>query len=557
MRRLHHFLAGIPFALLAACGSGGTDPDPPVQAACDNPATINLAVGVHQVVNPRDSDGCIRLPAAAGGASYLIAGVSGAGNETPTGTSGSYWFQVTPSGAQGSPPAVPSLAAERGDIPLPVRFHRMLREQEREFAARPDLQVEETALLAPAAAPEVGSERQFSVCRNTACSQFDTVTAVARAVGSKVAVYYDKAAPANGLTQEDLDGLELTFNDYHYPIAAQAFGTESDLDNNGVVILLITPAVNRLTTNCSGGRIIGFFWPGDMLNIAGSNRGEILYGLSTSAASGSCSEVTRERALAFLKPVMIHELQHMVNYNQKVRVAGAQSSEEVWLNEGLSHYAEELAGRLIPNADCPPPSTSCLLFYNTGNLLNLYDYLEDTEGSYMVVPRNSTGTLAERGAVWSFVRWLADHHGSDSLGMDLTAKLVRTARMGRANVEAATGQQFPRLVGEWFLALYLDDLPGFGPGSPRLTFPRWNFRAIFANNCCTMNAPFPNAYPFAPTPVIGPFSRSGVLRDGSGRHFQVTMAPGSPAFDVLLARQSGGLTIDESLAARFAIVRLQ
>lgn len=557
MRYAFRLLFGAPAVLLAACSSGGTDPAPPAEANCENPATVTLAVGGHGVVDPRDSDGCIRLPAAPGGASYLVSAVSGAGTETSTGTSGSYYLQVstTAQGVVASLAPVPSTTRE--EVPLPVRFHQMLRERERELAARPDLRIQPSEVqLAQAPPPEVGSERDFSVCANTSCSAFDTVTAVARAVGTKVAVYLDKDAPVvNGLTQEDLDGLAATFNNHHYAIAAEAFGTESDLDNDGVVILLITPAVNQLTTNCTGGRIIGFFWPGDLLNIPGSNRAEVLYGLSTAAATGSCTAVDRERALRLLKPVMIHELQHLVNFNQKVLVRGATSSEEVWLNEALSHYAEELAGRLIPNSDCPG-ATSCLLFYNTGNLLNLYDYLESTEGSFLVMPRNSTGTLAERGAAWAFLRWLTDHHGSDSLGMDLTAQLVQTTRFGSNNVSIATGQPFPGLIGEYFSALYLDNLAGFTPLSPRLSFRWWNFRAIFQANCCEPDAAFPQAFPFSPPVAAGPFSLSGTLRDGSGRHIQVNLPAGSPGFDILLARQAGGLVTDASLAARLAIVRL-
>ena len=48
----------------------------------------------------------------------------------------------------------------------------------------------------------------------------------------------------------------------------------------------------------------------------------------------------------------------MISYNQHVLVA-AGSAEDTWLNEGLSHFAEELGGRSVPDAECQPTSSSC------------------------------------------------------------------------------------------------------------------------------------------------------------------------------------------------------
>src|SRR5437867_2535680 len=42
----------------------------------------------------------------------------------------------------------------------------------------------------------------------------------------------------------------------------------------------------------------------------------------------------------------IHEFQHMISYNQHVLLRGG-GGELPWLNEGMSHYAEELGGRAI------------------------------------------------------------------------------------------------------------------------------------------------------------------------------------------------------------------
>jgi hypothetical protein len=130
--------------------------------------------------------------------------------------------------------------------------------------------------------------------------------------------------------------------------------------------------------------------------------------------------------------------------------------------------------------------------------------------------------------------------------------------LGAANVAAVTGQPFETLVGEWQLALWLDDLPSFVPVSNRLRYTSWNFRDVFARNCCGPNKPFELAFPFTPVNASTmPFTRSGTLRGGSGKHFSLVIPSGSSAVDILVARTSGGDELDPALDARIAIARIR
>ncbi len=553
----------LALALAAACGGGGgpTEPPPPPtpQANCDAPAVVNLSVGAHVVLDPATSAGCVRFPTVSVSAEYLVSIVSGAGSVTQNGVSGPYFVRAS-GPASAAPPASPSAGFP---FPVPVsaaeEFHLNLRRLERELGADPANRPSALALSPRVQlAPAVGHERRFSVCKNLQCNQFDSVTAVARYVGLKTAVYIDKNPPSTDtLFQSDINDLGRTFDTFHHPIAINAFGTESDLDANGVIVILLTKAVNALTPDCTNGRILGYFWGGDLLTISGSNRAEIFYGMVPSPATSQCTAATRKQTVDRLKPTMIHEVQHMINYNQHVLVRTGQS-EATWLNEALSHFAEELGGRLIPAAECTAAGfTSCRSQYISGNLTNAYDYLGDSEASFLVTPSSSTVTLKERGAGWLFMRWLADQFGTDSVGTNLTRAMTQTTLTGTANVQGATGQQFPGLVAEWLLASYADDLPELVAASPRMTYTSWGLRSVFQANCCTPNAVFAKAFPTDPLVVGTSFTHTGTLRGGSGRHFLVVRAGGAAPLDFLLARNATAQGLDPTLQTRVGVLRLR
>src|SRR5439155_5658962 len=96
--------------------------------------------------------------------------------------------------------------------------------------------------------PSVGDRRTFTVCSNLSCSSTTQVVARAKTVSTRLAIYVDSLAPANGLSQGALDSLGTLFDNQLYAIDTTAFGRESDIDGNGVVIVLMTNAVNKLVT---------------------------------------------------------------------------------------------------------------------------------------------------------------------------------------------------------------------------------------------------------------------------------------------------------------------
>jgi hypothetical protein len=553
VRWLRSVLAvSLVFALLTSCGEST---EPSASLVCSEGSFRSLAVGEHQVIDPTQAGACLRLPAApAGGAEYLYVPLATSGTVTSDGVSAPY--QIEGGGpltaTVGRLPS-PRLSAFQSPLP-PQKFHSMLRSRERALSETPGVTFfRQRSLQASVASipPDSGSQRSFQVCATSACNSFVQTTATVRSVGSRVAIYLDDAAPPGGYSQADLDNVRQLFDQFLYPIDTTAFGRESDIDGNGVVIVLLTQHVNQLSPNCNATRrvILGYFFGADLLPRSGmnpgSNEAEIFYGLVPDPSNSSC-DITGDFARSVLPSTFIHEFQHMISYNHHV-LEGNSVAEDTWLNEGLSHFAEELGGRQVPDAECP--SGSCLSDFVSGDVTNAFEYLTSPESFFLIEPGDSTGSLEERGANWLFVRWLADHFATDTvLGTDLTRRLDQTALVGSDNVENHTGESFSTLVGEWQLANYLDDLPGFSEPTGRLRYKTWNFRAVATA--------IGQSYPLVPDSTNGAsYSRSGVLRAGSGPHVLVVQEPGAAAVD-LSVLSPDGTALPGSIAPRISLARV-
>jgi hypothetical protein len=542
----------------AACGNDG--PNPPGTVDCSSVAPTILTAGQFVILDASEQ-ACVRIPGAASQeAEYLYVALSGDGTVSDTGTSPAYHLQSS---------AVPSAAVARlGRVPVrktrpaAVAFHDMLRDRERAMtqqhpAAAVAGRTRASASVVPVP-PVVGSVRTFDVCANTTCTSFVQSTATAKVVGQRVAIYLDDDAPA-GFTQSDMDQVGALFDSHLYAIDTTAFGREPDLDNNGVVIVLLSQHVNDLSPDCNTTQsiVLGFFFGLDLFpseDPVHSNDGEIFYGAVPRQDMPNCDAYTKDVVTQSLPGVFIHEFQHMISFNQHVLVRNSQV-EETWLNEGLSHYAEELGGREVPDNLCPA-FDQCAEQFLTDNVFNAYGYLNDPESTFLVAPSGSGGTLDERGAAWLFVRWLGDHFAATQpLAPELTRALVQTNRSGAANVEAATGADFPTLVAQWQLANYLTNLPGFTPSSDRLRYTGFDLRALYQAN---FPSPFGKPYPLTPDSTKnGIYDRTGVLPAGSGRHVRIIQTVGSGEVAFILTDGAGSIALAGNVAPRIALARVR
>jgi hypothetical protein len=224
----------------------------------------------------------------------------------------------------------------------------------------------------------------------------------------------------------------------------------------------------------------------------------------------------------------------------------------LWLNEALSHYAEELGGRSYRAEG----DDSTFSRYLTGNVRNAYDFMSETSEHFLVATFGS-GTLGERGAGWLFMRYLIDQLSTDTTMTawhEVTRQLVQTTSLGAANVESRTGVPFEQTLSRWLLALWVSDLPNF-TASPELKYKSWRFRTTYGLLCC--KGQFQAPYPLVPgVSLANDVDIVGTLRAGTGVFERVLQPTGTGSFTLQLAEPDGG-PVHPGVKPRLTIIRVR
>jgi hypothetical protein len=406
---------------------------------------------------------------------------------------------------------------------------------------------------AAAAAPD--SVRSFYVLGNLTTNCFVETSARLKYTGARVYLYEDTGAPSS-FTAGEYARFGALFDDVLYSIDTAAFGFPSDVDGNGHIIVLLSQRINQLTTKaeCSstGAYVAGYFFGYDLTSGNGSNRGEIFYSVAPdSAAQFSCAHSKSQVGMR-TPSTFLHEFQHMISYNQHVLLRKAQP-EATWLNEGLSHIAEELGSKYY-EAKYPPPSGRTIatqLFPDSSqgfineDIRNAYSYLLSPRHK-SVTTFAALGTLEERGAAWLFLRWLGDQKGDG-----IFKQLVETSRRGTDNVANAAGEPFAALFGDFGIATYTDSINGVPRESVpvRYRFTSRNTRLIFSRT-------FPNRpNPIATTQLGCNGTSTQPMVQGTSTYF-LTGGTAGCSGTALEMRAPDGSALPAALQPQLAIFRL-
>jgi len=402
---------------------------------------LHLEPGQEFVLDGSDGSGCVTLPATDDAADYLLVVQSAgriAGARYPVGLRGRTARNETAIASGRSKAPVPGEVPQRRGHPR-AWWDTHLRTLERELLE--DRSMTGTVSTEPSARADAtdlapGDRRTFKVIGSR--SDFAEVQATARVVGEHAALYVDDRA--SGIVSDTwLGRMSALFDDPIHSVVTSIFGEPSDIDGNGRVIILFTPEVNILTDRGDDGFVAGFFFGLDLLaGHENSNASEIFYMLTPDPNGTYSDRRLASTLLRQLPPILAHEFQHMVHFNQRVLLRGGQGTDALWLSEGLATMAED---RFAASAGGPQD------FLGT-NLDRAARFVDDPAAISLTVTAGS-GTLAERGAGWLFTRYLWEHHGGD----DALGSLTRTTVTGIDNVEGVTGEDWETLIGDWAVAV--------------------------------------------------------------------------------------------------------
>lgn len=322
----------------------------------------------------------------------------------------------------------------------------------------------------PAAPPDyqVGDTLQFSV--------HNSDTAENRRITAEL-VHRTDVAYAWVEQGQDYDARAIaeavdTFSTRIYPAAVTAFGRELSPGVDG------DPRLHILHST-SLGAVAGYFLGGDQNSRVGlpwSNEKEMFY--------ISLEWLNTQSSMEVYETVLAHEFQHMIHYAHD-------RNEEVWVNEGLSEYAQEVAG-YAPD-----------YFFASS-------YLADPDVQLNTWQGANGANAPHYGAAYLFIRYLVQRFGppiAQAL-VDESANGVEGVRRVLAHQEGSP--TFEQVYADWLAAIALDQ-PGALEGDGRYGYTE-------------LDPPFAQAQtaiekaPAAIDGTVGNFALDLVELDGLGEH---------------------------------------
>ena len=411
------------------------------------------------------TDGVLRLPQPDSQSEYLLIPHATAARAAPT-EEHTYLISNDEAAAFPAPPPLAArpampLAQTVRPSPQPSRgFERHIRDEYDRITSGARGSGMGNAFAQTSSPAQPDSIRTFNVVNtadaNAALSRaenFTRVTARLRYQGQHCLIYSDlDTLDAGNLTDADFRDLGDRFDDPAggiHKTNTEYFGTESDVDRNGRVVVLISGIINHLPWTDPKWhdvpepkdryRIDGFFLWIDLfetgqlgLEPGTTNHAEIVY-LTAADPDGEylgadfkfpTAEVAQRNAIT-----LAHEYEHLISYSHRIFEYGFEFEQETWLEEGMAHMAEDLNGM------------------NGNNVARANKYLDDPGA---VSLEYDAAPLNQRGGIYLFLRYLGDRFG-DSIYW----QLVQSKCVGRPCIEAITGENFYDTLGDFLAALYL------------------------------------------------------------------------------------------------------
>lgn len=245
--------------------------------------------------------------------------------------------------------------------------------------------------------------------------------------GAHCRTYLDRQQPATPAILELAKELVRVFDEEVWPRSRATIGLHRDVDNDGKLALLLTPWLGKM----QGGEttLKGFTRSSDFragIPAPFSNHCDVIY-LHSQLRPGP-----------MLRDLLAHEYAHAVSFSHRQTESPGGTGypeEEDWINEGVAHLAENLAGTGWTNLD-----------------YRISRYLDAPAQSPLLVSDYYRSGLWRdhgcRGATYLFLRWCTDVWGDQ-----LAAALIRSPSAGVNSLERLTGLSFTQLYRHFNVAL--------------------------------------------------------------------------------------------------------
>jgi hypothetical protein len=411
--------------------------------------------------------------------------------------------------------------------------------------------------------PAIGTLVTLNANGNDPCTNPINVVSRVAAVSSLAIIVADTANPTGGFTDAEYASFATLFDTLVSPVDIQNFGQPSDIDKNGKTVIFFTKEVNKLTPRGSNGVIGGFFFERDLfpkndsLDLQGcatSNAAEMYYSLVPDP-NAQFSDARKKVDVQALTPgTLAHEFQHLINAGRRLYVNNADAFEDVWLNEGLSHIAEELlyyrVAHLAPRQNIttntirvdPPTSINNFNSYQGDNFGRFEIFLGKPSLTSVYAGNDS---LETRGATWNLLRYLADHRGSSDA--DTWMLLDNAKTTGQQNLSNVFGTNYMTQIRDWATSVFSDDVAGVT--DTRFLESSWNMRNIFPQLVSPSGVPL-NRYPLAIVPLSDATPANLSVFAGGAAYLRFTVPAGSQAS---IDWSAGGLPV--SPLVQFTVVR--
>jgi hypothetical protein len=410
--------------------------------------------------------------------------------------------------------------------------------------------------------PAIGTIVTLNANGENACSNPINVAARVAAVSNLAIIVADTANPTGGFTDAEYASFATLFDTLVSPLDVQSFGQPSDVDKNGKTVIFFTKEVNKLTPRGANGVIGGFFFERDLFpkndsldlqGCAASNVAEMYYSMVPDP-NAQFSDARKKTDVQNLTPsTLVHEFQHLINAGRRLYVNNADAFEDVWLNEGLSHIAEELLYYRVAHLAPRQNISASVIQADQTSVNNFNNYQGDNFGRYELFLGKPSQTsvyagndsLETRGATWNLLRYLADHRGSSDA--DTWMLLDNSKLTGQANIASVFGSNYMTQIRDWATSVFSDDITG--NTDTRFLEPSWNMRSIFPRLVSGSGVPL-NRFPLAIVPLSDAAPANLSVFAGGAAYLRFTVPAGSQAS---IDWSAGGLPVSPLM--QFTVVR--